>query len=192
MMRRLRWIVPAAFLLVIAATPLLAAEGGDSAADSTIGRVFRWLNFIVVFGGGGYFIAKKAPAFFRGRAETIVSAITEASRVREEAERRCKEAETRLAGLEQEIAEMRATARRDAQADAGRIRALAHEEDKKIALAGDAEILAAERGARLELQALGAGLAIERAEAQLRKEITPSADAALFRGFVAQLEGGTN
>lgn len=192
MMRRLRWIVPAAFLLVIAATPLLAAEGGDSAADSTIGWVFRWLNFIVVFGGGGYFLAKKAPAFFRGRAETIVSAITEASRVKKEAERRRKEAETRLAGLEQEIAEMRATALRDAQADAERIRALAREEEKKIALAGDGEILAAERGARLELQASGAGLAIERAEAQLRKEITPSADAALFRGFVAQLEGSTN
>jgi F-type H+-transporting ATPase subunit b len=192
-MKRLRRFFPAALaLLFVAATPLRAAEGEQSPADSTIGWVFRWLNFVLVFGVLSYWLAKKAPAAFRRRAESIVSAITEASRVKEEAERRRSEAEAKLAGLDQEIAELRAAARRDAQADAERLRALAREEAQKIERAADAEIRAAERAARADLKGIGARLAVDRAEATLRKELTPAADAALIRGFVADLERSVN
>ena len=194
-MRRLRWFAPAAFAFVLcffAAGPLFAAEGNESAADTTIGWVFRWLNFALVFGGGGYILAKHAPPFFRRRAEVIAAAIHEAARVKAEAEERRLVAEARLAGLDKEIAEMRAAARRDADATAERIRALAREEAKKIDLAADAEIQAAERAARMELQTIGGRLAIERAEALLREEMTPKAEAALFRNFIAELEGSAN
>ena len=192
MMRRLQWLVPAFVTCIFAAAPLLAAEGNESAADTAIGWVFRWLNFALVFGGGGYILAKHAPPFFRRRADTIAGAINEAARVKAEAEQRRREAEAKLANLEKEIAEMRATARRDADAEAERIRVLAREEAKKIDLAADAEIHAAERAARMELKTIGGRLAIERAEALLREEITPKTEAALFRNFIAELEGSVN
>lgn len=192
-MRRLRWLIPAAFVsCIFAAAPLLAAEGTESAADTPIGWVFRWLNFALVFGGGGYILAKHAPPFFRRRSEKIAAAINDAARVKAEAEQRRLVAEARLAGLEKEIAEMRAAARRDADAAAERIRALAREEAKKIELAADAEIQAAERAALMELKIIGGRLSIERAEALLREEMTPKTDAALFRNFLAELEGRAN
>lgn len=191
-MRRLRWLVPAFVSCIFVAAPLLAAEGNESAADTTIGWVFRWLNFALVFGGGGYILAKYAPPFFRRRADVIAAAINEAARVKAEAEQRRREAEAKLVNLEKEIAEMRASARRDAEAEAERIRALAGEEAKKIDLAADAEIQAAERAARMELKTIGGQLAIERAEALLREEMTPKTEAALFRNFIAELEGSVN
>jgi F0F1-type ATP synthase membrane subunit b/b' len=54
------------------------------------------------------------------------------------------------------------------------------------------EIEAAGRAARLELKALAARLAVERAEVLLSKEMTPQAETALFRTFVAELERSVN
>jgi F-type H+-transporting ATPase subunit b len=149
--------------------------------------VFRWLNFVLVFGGGGYLLARKAPAVFRARAEAIASRIAEANRLREEAERRLHEAGEKLRNLEQEVAQLRAAARQDAAAEAERIRALARDEAQKIAGAAQFEVEATERAARIELRAAAARLAVERAEALLRRQMTAQAEAGLFQNFVAGL-----
>jgi len=87
---------------------------------------------------------------------------------------------------------MRAEAKRDAEAEAQRLRALAREEAQKIERAAQAEIAAAERAARMDLKAFAARLAIERAEAVLREELTPKSEAALFEAFVRDLERSMN
>jgi len=191
---RFRRIVPAALLLLVCclAVPAFAAEGEQSPADLTIGWVFRWLNFALVFGALGYFLAKKAPALFASRAEKIVASITEAGHAKEEAVRRLREAEEKLAGLEREIGELREQAKRDAASEAERIRALTRQDAKKIERAAQAEIQAAARAGRLQLKSQGARLAIERAEALLRKGITPQSDATIFHGFLTDLEGSVN
>ena len=186
MIGRLRiLLLPVASLVAIAA-PALAANNGQP-ADSAVGWVFRWLNFALVFGGGGYLLAKKAPAVFRARAEGIASRIAEAHRLREEAERRLHEAAEKLQNLEQEVAQLRAAAQQDAAAEAGRIRELARDEAQKIARAAQSEVEATERAARIELRATAARLAVERAEALLRRQMTARAEAGLFQNFVASL-----
>jgi F-type H+-transporting ATPase subunit b len=180
-----------AFFLLATAAPAFAQDEG-SPADTTIGWVFRWLNFALVFGGIAYLLVKVGRPLFRSRAEAVANAIAEATRVREEAEARLRDAEAKLAGLEREIATLRGEARRDAAAEADRIRGLARDEAEKIARAAQLEIQAAERAARMELKAAGARLAIDRAESLLRREITPQAESALFRGFVHDLERGVN
>ena len=145
-----------------------------------------------MFGGGGYLIAKKAPAFFRRRQETIVASITESTRIKEEATRRLNEAEAKLANLGQELAELRAAAQRDWAAEAERIRQAAQEEARKVERAAQGEIDAAERAARIELRAMAARLAVERAEVLVRQQMTPQIEAALVRGFVEGLAGSAN
>jgi F-type H+-transporting ATPase subunit b len=190
--RHLSLAAAGAFVLFCAAAPAFAQEEGASPADTTVGWVFRWLNFALVFGGIAYALVKYAAPAFRRRADTIVAAIGEAARVKQEAEERRREAEAKLAGLEQEIARLRTEARRDAAAEAERLRQMAREEAQKIERAAQAEILAAERAARLELKAAGARLAVARAEAQLRQEINATSEAALFHSFVSDLERSAN
>ena len=193
MTRRATWVLLLAFCLFALAGPALAAEGaGDSPFKQPIGWVFRWIQFLVVFGGAGYVIARKAPAYFRARAETIVASITESAKLKEDAERRLREAEGRLGRLDQELAELHAAARREAEAEAERIRNAAREEGKKIERAAQAEMAAAERAARMELKAQVAQLAVERAEGLIRQQMTPQAEAAIVRSFVDHLAGSAN
>lgn len=185
------WAAPILGLLL--AAPLLAAEGREpNLFDAPIGWAFRWAHFLLIFGGAGYLIAKKAPPYFRGRTEAIVASIAESARLKAEAERRRREAEQKLERLDQELAELRAAAQRDAAAEAERIRAATRDEAQKIERAAQAEIDAAERAARMELKAMAARLAVERAEALLRRQLTPQTEAALLRSFVDNLARSVN
>jgi|SRR5208282_4169916 F-type H+-transporting ATPase subunit b len=188
---RLRQALSFGLFFLLAAAPALAQESEPSPADSTTGWVFRWLNFAIVFAIAVYGLRKAAP-FFRHRAAAISERIAEGTRAREAAEQQRREAQAKLAGIETEVAEMRAEAKRGAQAEAGRLRALAKSEAEAIERSAEAEIAAAERAARLELKVLAARIAIERAEAVLRQELTPQAESALFRTFVAELERSAN
>ena len=192
MMRLLRNASLLAMFVLIAALPMLAEEGEASPVDSPTGWVFRWLNFAIVFGVIAYFAVKKGGPYFRRQAEEISRKIAEGTRAREAAERQRQEVQAKLANIENEIAGMRAEAKRDAEAEAQRLRALGREEAEKIERAAQAEIVAAERAARMELKVFAAGLAVERAEAQLRQELTPKSEAALFQAFVQELERSVN
>jgi F-type H+-transporting ATPase subunit b len=192
MMRHLRRLGSLITLLLLAALPVLAQEGEASPVDSPAGWIFRWLNFAIVFGAIGYLAWKKGGPYFRAQAEEIFRKIAEGARAREAAERQRQEVQAKLANIESEIATIRAESKRDADAEAQRLRSLAREEAQKIERAAQAEIAAAERAARMELKSLAARMAVERAEALLRKELTPKSEAALFQAFVQELERSVN
>ncbi|MGB7309407.1 MAG: ATP synthase F0 subunit B [Candidatus Acidiferrales bacterium] len=179
----------ACFLLL--AAPLSAQDDQPSPADSSTGWIFRWLNFAIVLAIVIYAVRKAAP-YFRHHAEEISAKIAEGTRAREAAEADRRAAQAKLAGIDTEVAAMRADAKRGAQAEGERLRAQAKAEAEAIERSAQAEIVAAERAARLELKALAARIAVERAEAVLRAELTPETESALFRNFVAELEGSVN
>ncbi|MCL4522610.1 MAG: ATP synthase F0 subunit B [Acidobacteria bacterium] len=191
-----RWLLlmsTLGLLVCLVAAPVLASEeGGANPVFSTTGLVFRILNFLIIAYGAWYLFAKKLPGAFHARAEGIAASISDAARAKQEAERLLREAEEKTAQLGQEVAAMRATAQRDAAAEAERIRAATREEAAKIERAAEMEIQAAERAARMELKALGAQLAVERAEGALRGKMTPATEAALFRAFVGDLGRSAN
>jgi F-type H+-transporting ATPase subunit b len=177
---------------LLSAAPAFAQEESTQPENTTAGWIFRWLNFAVVFVAIVWVLMTKARPAFRARAEAIQAAIAEGTRAREEAEQRRQEAERKLAGIEQEITAMRLQANRDAEIETERIRSLAREEAIKVDHAAEGEIAAAERAAKFELKATAARLAVERAEAQLREQLTPPADSQLVRNFVGDLAGSQN
>jgi F-type H+-transporting ATPase subunit b len=195
MMRLVRFLArslgPLGPFFFLVAAPALAQEGESSPAESPTGQIFRWLNFAILFGLIVYGIRKAGP-YFRSRSEEISRKIAEGARAREAAEKQRRKAQAKLAGIETEVAELRLEAKRGAEAEAERLRALARTEAETIERAAQAEIAAAERAALLELKALAARMAVERAEAVLRRELTANAEAALFRAFIAELEGNVN
>jgi F-type H+-transporting ATPase subunit b len=188
-LRRLRSLV---ILVLLAALPALAQEGEASPVDTPTGWIFRWLNFAIVFGAIAYLAWRKGGPYFRAQAEEISRKIAEGARAREAAERQRQEVQAKLANIENEIAAMRAEAKRDTEAETMRLRTLAREEAEKIERGAQAEIAAAERTARMELKVLAARMAVERAGALLRKELTPKSEAALFQTFVQELERSVN
>jgi len=169
-----------------------AAEEGGAGGAGTATEIFKWINFAIVMGAVLWVCLKKAPGFFRGRAEAITSAITKAGSTKAAADAQLREAESKLANLDKEIVQLRAFAESESAAEGERIRAVTRSDMEKIAAAAKAEIEAAERAARLELKALAAKLAVDGAESLLAKQLTAQAQAALISNFVKSLEGMPN
>jgi F-type H+-transporting ATPase subunit b len=181
-------VIAALFLTL---TAHAAEEGGASGAEAAT-EIFKWINFAIVAGALLWVCLKKAPGFFRGRAEAISSAITKAGSAKAAADVQLREAEAKLANLDKEVAELRVFAEREAAAEVERIRMATRSDLEKIAGAAKAEIEAAERAARLELKAVAAKLAVEGAEALLVKQLNVQAQAGLISNFVKSLEGMPN
>jgi len=190
--RRLRIVSSFLLLFFCAVLGARAAEEGGGSTTEHASEIFKWINFAIVAAVLIWLFAKKLPAWFRGNADRINSAITKAKVAKEEAELQVREAEAKLADLQREIAALEATARRETIEEGERIRALAQSDAKKVGIAAQTEIEAAERAARLELKALAAALAVDGAETLLVKQLTPAAQESLVDTFVKSLEGRPN
>jgi F-type H+-transporting ATPase subunit b len=177
---------------LVMAAPLVAAEEGTTPPENTqLGWIFRWIVFAIVaialikaFAGAG-------PGL-RSNSEQISQKIAEGTRAREAAEKQKREVQAKLAGIEAEVAKLRAEAKVAMEGEAVRLKALAKREAELIEQSAQAEIAAAQRAGALELKAVAARLAVERAEQELTRQITPEAQASLFRSFVAELERSPN
>jgi F0F1-type ATP synthase membrane subunit b/b' len=177
-------------MFFFAAAARAADEVGASAAVFT--ERFKWINFAIVLAALIWLFGKVLPPKFRANAENISSTITKAQAAKAEADRKLRDAEQRLARLEEEVRSLREQAQKDTAAEAERIRALAKSDAEKVAISAKAEIEAAERAARIELKTLAAKLAVDGAEALLAKRLTPQTQDALIAGFVKSLQGSPN
>ncbi len=186
--RAIRLFASGLVIFILTALPALAGEASpEDPAAASAGLIFRWLNFILVFGGIGYLIAKRGGAFFRANAKAIAASITEAQAAKAEADRELREVETKIARLDQEVAELREAARRDSAAEAERLRASGRAEIEKISQAARGELAASERAAQQELRALAASMAVERAGTLLSSRMNGEIRARIFRAFLGEL-----
>ena len=177
--------------LFFAAAAFGAEEGGSSSEHSSE-MIFKWIHFVILAGLLYWVFGKLLPPVFRRNADNISSAITKATATKTEAERKLREAATKMGNLEREIAEFRAHAQRDAAAETGRLLAATVLDVEKIRAAAKAEIEAAERAARVELKELAAKLAVDGAESLVAKQMTPAVQEAMISGFVRSLQGRPN
>jgi len=178
-------------LLFFAAAAHAAEESGAGASAAPT-ELFKWINFAIVAVALIWLFGKILQPKFRAHAEEISSMISKAQAAKAEGDRKLRDAEQRLARLEEEVRGLREQAQRDAAAEAERIRALAKSDAEKVAISAKAEIEAAERAARIELKALAAKLAVDGAESLLAKQLTPQTQDALIAGFVKSLQGSPN
>lgn len=148
-----------------------------------------WLSILLNFGGVAavvYVILKsKLPQAFRDRTVAIQKGIKEAQAASADAARRLGDIESRLSKLGSEVAEIRASAEREAAAEEERIRQSAEEDKQKVVQAAEAEIAAIARNARRELKGYAASLAVDLAGREIR--VDEPTDQALVRDFVGQL-----
>jgi F-type H+-transporting ATPase subunit b len=188
---RLQFFATLVFALLFAVMTVHAAEEGGGTQERA-NDIFKWINFALVAVGLFWLFGKVLPSKFRASADAISSAITKATAAKAEADRHLREAEEKLARLEQEVAELRATAQREGVAEAERIRSAAQNDAQRVELAAKVEIEATERAARLELKAIAANLAVDGAESLLAKQLTPQVQEALVSAFVKGLAGRPN
>lgn len=147
--------------------------------------VFIALNFIIL-AFLIYLVSKsRVPAMFRSRTEVIRKSLDEAQRSSADANRRLTNIEARLSRLDNEVAEMRAQAEREAAAEEERIRAAGEQDKVRIVQAAQTEIEAVAKNARRELKSYAADLAVALAEKRIH--VDRATDEQLVRSFTDRL-----
>jgi F-type H+-transporting ATPase subunit b len=191
--RLLAFASGALLIFFFTALPVLAEEGATpDPADSPAGLIFRWLNFLIVFGGIAYLLAKHGGAFFRGNAKAIAASIQEATAAKTEAERELHAVEAKIARLDPEVAEMRQEARQNWAAEAERLHASGLAEIEKINQAARGELAASERAAQQQLREIAATLAVEDAAALVGSRMNAEIRARMFQSFLGELGRSKN
>jgi len=154
-------------------------------SPETASVVFEDFNFLLLAGIVIFYLAKLLPGFFRERQQKIDRQLQEARTATADASERLKVVEDRLGRLDQEIAELRERAEREAAADEQRIKQSIEDERRKIVAAAEQEIGAMAASAARQLKSFGAEIAIARASGQLR--LSEDDDRLLVRDFAAGL-----
>jgi F-type H+-transporting ATPase subunit b len=193
MKRRVLMITGVLLLALFAAGAARAQEDTSASAKTrTAQEIFRWVNFAIVAGAVIWIFGKALPPRFRANAANIHSAIAKAAEAKAQADALLREAESKLANLEKEVAELRETAKHEGLAEVDRLEAATRSDEEKIAAAARAEIAAAERAARQELKTLAAKLSVDGAGSLLARQLTPQVQENLVSEFVRSLEARPN
>ncbi len=151
------------------------------------GLIFRWLNFLIVFGGIGYLIMASTEAHFSAPTRRkFPSSIVEATAVKAEADRELRETEAKVEHLDQDLTAMREEARRNWAAESERLRASSVAEIEKINQAARGELAASERAAQQQLRHIAAALSVERAAALVSSRMNPEIRSRMFQSLSRQ------
>lgn len=150
----------------------------DTTADIMLG-----INFAVIFLAIVVPLARVMPRVVRKRAIRLSDSLKNAREATADARSRLSAVEARLAGLDEEMKKFAAQLEQESREDEKRIKASIGEESHRIVAAAEQEIGLAAAQAMRGLRNFAAGLAIERAEQQLK--LTPEADRALIAEFVS-------
>jgi F-type H+-transporting ATPase subunit b len=188
----LRGLAALAFVLSFAVAIHAQEQTGAGPADQPIGIAFQWVHFVIVTILVIWVLKSVLPPHIRRNADKISDAISKATAAKMDAEQQLKEAAAKLAGLQREVAQFREQAQKDAEAELHRIREMMKVDIEHVGVAAGAEIEAAERAARLELKALAAKLAVDRAESLVAEQMTPALQEAMINSFVQSLQGRPN
>lgn len=160
--------------------------GAEYAETPALG--YLAITFAVFVGLLVYFGAKPLKEHLETRADTVEKAIAEATKAKEAALARAREAEAKLAALDGEVKKMKADFEAQGKAEAERIEAAAAEMAKKIAKDTEDMVTAEMDRAREALRAEAAKLALQIAEDRIKKMLTPADDARLRGGLVKDLQ----
>ena len=174
-----------ALVLLIGFAVSAAAQEATEKNEPGIG--WKWANFAILAAGLGVLISKHLPPFFRSRTEDIQKGISEAQRMKRDAEKRAAEMDTRMSALGAEIETFRTQAHAEMEQEGDRIRRESARQIERLQQQAELEIESAGKAARRELRTFAAGLALDLAEQRVKARLDANIETALVDGFVQDL-----
>ena len=164
-----------------------AAAGDDHGSPLSI--VWKWGNFILLFGGLAYYLRRPLREFLQTRARGIEEGLASGKRAQEEAEAKMSAIQAQLARLDEDIDGLKQQAARESEEERQRIIDSSRAEAERIVAVARREIEGLQRTAQVELKAHVARLAVDLAEERLQRDLEPSQDQRIISRFVRTLKG---
>jgi len=183
-------IMHALLLLVFAALPAMASEGGASEEISFVAdRLPRLVNFAIIAFVVVYYMKKPAADFFKNRSAEIAKALEESRQARERAAAALADMERKMKDLEAETGRMVEDAKTRGEKDK---QALV-EEGRKVAADVQAQVKASIdielQKARTALAAEAALLSVDLAEGNIKSKITKDDHDRILKDYITKVGG---
>jgi len=173
-----------ALLCLPAALQAAAEAGGHSAALDFLGKA---VNFLILFGGLALVLRKPLAAMLDARKAAIRDELDQAASLRAEAEGKRRRSEERLAGLDQEVGELRRESKARAAAARKAVSAAAEQEKERILSLARQEIDHLVRAGVLELRGYVGRKATEAARRRIAARLTPELHRKLIDDSIKRL-----
>lgn len=174
------------FLITGLLMPTLAFASSEGGHGSS-GMTWKIINFIIL-AIGIYLVWTKAIAkLLAKRGSEIKTAIEEAQKARDAAERTASEYREKLSALDRKVAEIHEELRLEGEAEKERV--IAEAGKSAAALKAQAKVAAEQeiKKARIEIRQEAAKVAVELAEEILKKELSPADQERLVKGYLNNL-----
>lgn len=176
----------AVFLILGLLVPSLAfasSEGGEGGS----GMTWKIINFVILAVGVYLVWTKAISGLLTRRGSEIKTAIEEARKARETADRNAAEYREKLAVLDSKVAEIHNELKLEGEAEKARI--IAESAKSAEALKAQAKVAAEQeiKKARIEIREEAARLAVQLAEDILKKELSPADQERLVKGYLNNL-----
>jgi len=160
-------------LLVLLPLFLFLSPGEAEKAAGTADFAGKVVNFLILFGGLGFFLYKPVKAFLENRTSEIRRTLEEVKSSRKEAEDRYEATMRRVEGLSGEIAKMKAEAEAQGNREKARIAKQAEEEAARVLRLVRQEIDAHTQTGIREVRTFVAETATSLARERIRKNLVP-------------------
>ena len=170
-----------------AAAQTHAVEAEAPHDESILRTVARLANFAILAGVLVYFLRAPIAAYLASRGTQIRQDLVNAAEMRETASAQLAEIASKLQTLPAELDALKAQGAQDVVAEQARITQAAAIERERLIEQTRREIATRLRLARRELTAHAAELAIQIAEQQIKRSITPADQLRLVDRFTSQL-----
>jgi F-type H+-transporting ATPase subunit b len=187
-MRRAVFAVAVGLAFAACALPQESSAKSESQSEQGDPWIWwKWANFAILVAGLGYLIGKNVPPLFRKESDEIQAALTEAAKIKADAVTFAAGVEARLANLQREIENLRATAHAEMTAEGERIRRETEQHLQRIREQSVQEIALMTRAAKDELRKYAAELSIGLAEQRIRSRLNSGVQEKLANEFLDDL-----
>ncbi|UCG38079.1 MAG: ATP synthase F0 subunit B [bacterium] len=176
------------FLMALPALAAAATEGGEGGGRAIFDLVMRFLNFAILAGALFYFARKPIVNAIRNSIESVRTMIREAEETRQAAEIRMKEADEKLAGVDREMADLLASARKESEAEKERILAEAAEAVENLKIEATMAIEQELKKSQEILKREAAEVAVALAEEIISKKMTSEDQRKFVSEYLQKLE----
>lgn len=179
-----------ALSLGLAAAPAWASEAGGHGAEGIPVKaiVFAAVNFLILLLILGYFLRKPVKEFFASRAILIRKDIGESEALKDQAEKKYREYESRLAQIEKETKSLIGQLKQDGELEKGRLVQIAQEQIQSLHETGERIMTNELRRAKEELKREAVNLAAQLAEDLVRQNITVDDQKRLVKTYLKKME----
>ena len=164
-------------------------EGESSWYDYPGWEVWKFVNLLLFVGALIFMLRRPIGASLVARRDTIRQELMRAQEERRAALAKLEEVEARLARLDAEVENVRAQAKRDAEAERENITRSTAEETRRLREQAQREIESAGKAARQDLRRYAAEQSVRLAEDLIRRDIRAEDDTRLMNDYIGDLGG---